>query len=338
MISYATASFSISDSSQVSEARRAAAAIAADLGCNETDQGRVALVVTELATNLVRHTTAGGELLLRPLSGAPSPGLELLSLDRGPGMWDLRECLRDGFSTAGSQGIGLGAISRLSSLFEVYTRPGEGTALLCQVWAQGKPPPPEPFELGVICLATRGEELPGDGWAVALQEERALFLVVDGVGHGPLAFQAADQARRAFASAGHLPLPELMNELHYALRATRGAAGALACLPRGGERLCYAGVGNISGALLGPEGGSSHLVSHNGTLGFEQPRVQEFESHWPEEALLVMHSDGLGTQWRMDRYPGLSARHPALIAGVLYRDFYRGRDDVTVLVARRRRG
>ena len=75
------------------------------------------------------------------------------------------------------------------------------------------------------------------------------------------------------------------------------------------------------------------MVSYNGTVGHEVRKIREFTYLWPKGGLLVMHSDGLGTQWRLDRYPGLIARHPSLIAGVLYRDFNRGRDDVTVLVA-----
>jgi hypothetical protein len=76
------------------------------------------------------------------------------------------------------------------------------------------------------------------------------------------------------------------------------------------------------------------MVSYNGTVGHEVRKIQEFTYQWPQQGLLVMHSDGLKTQWRLDRYPGLMHKHPSLIAGVLYRDFNRGRDDVTVLVAR----
>jgi len=50
--------------------------------------------------------------------------------------------------------------------------------------------------------------------------------------------------------------------------------------------------------------------------------------------MLVLHSDGLVSHWSLDAYPGLAARDPSLIAGILYRDFTRGRDDVTVVVAK----
>jgi len=56
------------------------------------------------------------------------------------------------------------------------------------------------------------------------------------------------------------------------------------------------------------------------------------------DAMLIMHSDGIGTRWDLERYPGLPQRHPALIAAVLYRDHARGRDDAGIVVAQRQRG
>jgi hypothetical protein len=76
------------------------------------------------------------------------------------------------------------------------------------------------------------------------------------------------------------------------------------------------------------------LVSHNGTIGVEVRRLQQFDYESPAEALLVMHSDGLQSRWSLEAYPGIMHRHPALIAGVLYRDYSRQRDDLTVCVVR----
>jgi hypothetical protein len=79
---------------------------------------------------------------------------------------------------------------------------------------------------------------------------------------------------------------------------------------------------------------TQYMVSHNGTAGHEATRFQEFAYPFPEGALLVMHSDGLATSWNMRSYPGMQSRHPAVIAGTLYRDASRNRDDVCVIVAR----
>jgi hypothetical protein len=108
---------------------------------------------------------------------------------------------------------------------------------------------------------------------------------------------------------------------------------AVATLDPGKREIRYAGVGNIAGAVVtGDE--TRSMVSHNGTLGHEVRKIQEFTYAWPQGALVIMHSDGLQTQWRLDRYPGLSTRAPSVIAGLLYRDFSRGRDDVTVAAVR----
>jgi hypothetical protein len=76
------------------------------------------------------------------------------------------------------------------------------------------------------------------------------------------------------------------------------------------------------------------MVSHNGIVGSNMRKVQEFTQAWQPGSLLVLCSDGLNTRWDLNRYPGLADRHPSVIAALLYRDFARRRDDVTVLVLR----
>ncbi len=98
----------------------------------------------------------------------------------------------------------------------------------------------------------------------------------------------------------------------------------------------YAAVGNISSALVAA-GAIRRMVSLPGTVGLQARRIQQFAYEWAPEAVLVMHSDGVATRWDLSAYPGLVLRHPSLVAGVLYRDFARHRDDATVLVVRRPR-
>lgn len=324
---------SILESSQTGEARRKAAALTSRLGFNEVKQSNVGIVVTEMANNLVRYAK-NGQLLLHPIEQAGIAGLEILSLDQGPGMDNLSECLRDGFSTAGTPGYGLGAIQRLSDLCEIYSVPDQGTAILCQFWA-GTPKPSRQakLEIGAVCLPKLGEEVSGDAWAVEQNDDRHLLLVSDGLGHGPLAAAASQEAIRIFqAHPDHSP-SELMEVVHAALRSTRGAALAIAEINLRKQTVNYTGIGNIAGCLFANERSTS-MVSHNGTVGHELRKIQTFSYPWATGGLLIMHSDGLRTQWRLDRYPSLIYRHPSLIAGILYRDFNRGRDDVTVLVVR----
>ena len=122
--------------------------------------------------------------------------------------------------------------------------------------------------------------------------------------------------------------------VHQALRSSRGAAVAIARIDRRRGKLTFAGVGNISARIYAGSETRQNLVSLNGTAGHQCDRIQEFNYAWPEDGLLILHSDGLSTGTGLESYPGLAARDPALIAAVLYRDFCRGRDDATVVVAK----
>ena len=337
----------VTETSQVGEARRAAAALAGRLGFNETEGGKVALVVTEAANNLVKHA-GGGALLLGALERDHVRGVEVLALDQGPGMSDLGRCVGDGFSTAGTPGTGLGAIVRLAGFFDIHSLPHVGTALLARLWSRSLPAHPNPsplgaepqrgecLEIGAVSLPRPGEQMCGDAWAVEQRPGRCRFLVADGLGHGPMAADAARQAVRVFRENARLDPAEILQTVHAALRSTRGAAVAVVEVNVEGQQVRCAGVGNISGTIC-TAGASRSLVSHNGTVGHALHKIQQFVYPFPPGALLVLHSDGLATSWRLDQYAGLAARHPSLIAGVLYRDFKRGRDDVTVIVARQER-
>ena len=320
------------EASQSGEARRLAVAMARHLGFDEAGQGRVALVVTEAGTNLVKHAK-GGELILRPAGEV----LEVLALDRGPGMADVGRFLVDGVSTAGSPGNGLGSIARHSGPLEIYSLPEAGTAMLIRL----APPPaagapaPGAMELGVVSVPYPGESECGDGWSVQEQDGRTLLLMADGLGHGPQAAEAAREAIRVFHERADRGPAEVIRAAQEPMRGTRGAALAIAAVDPIRREVPYAGVGNSSASIHAPNAARPvKLVSHNGTVGHERRKVQEFTYPWPPGALLVMHSDGLATHWRLDRYPGLAARHPGLVAGVLFRDARRGRDDATVLAAR----
>ncbi|GAB1541822.1 anti-sigma regulatory factor [Scytonema sp. NUACC21] len=324
----------ILEPSQAGEARRKAIVFASRLGFNETERGKVAIVVTEVANNLIRYAK-NGLLLLQAKTKNDVAGIEILALDSGPGMDNIDECLRDGFSTAGTPGNGLGAIARLSDFFDIYSLPNIGTALVAQLWADIIPynQLKDNLEIGVVCLPKTGEKVSGDAWGSHQETNKALLLVADGLGHGPLAAQASLEAVRIFQKNAFMTPRAIVEATHRALKSTRGAALAIAEIDFERQTVSYTGIGNIAGSILATVSRHS-MVSQNGTVGYEMRKIQEFTYPWSKGALLIMHSDGLKTQWRLEQYPGLLNKHPSLIAGILYRDFNRERDDVTVLVAR----
>jgi anti-sigma regulatory factor (Ser/Thr protein kinase) len=331
----AQTSLQVADISQIGECRRAAQRIAAAWRLGETSIGRVGIVATELATNLVRHG-GGGELLVQPLERGAHTDVELLAIDRGPGM-EVERCMRDGHSTGGTPGTGLGAIRRLSAVFGAYSQSGQGTVVLSRISRSDTGDQPDRgVQFGAICVPVAGEVECGDSWSIAEDQGRVATLVIDGLGHGPLAAVAAQAAVEAFRDNPLAPPQDTMHELHRRLSATRGAAAACAVLDVETSQVTYAGVGNISGILL-HDGTRKGLPSHNGTLGVALPRAKQFVYAWPPASIVVMHSDGVSARWNLAAYPGLSTLHPALIAGLLYRDLARARDDATIVVTSRQR-
>jgi anti-sigma regulatory factor (Ser/Thr protein kinase) len=321
----------IVDVSQVGEARRSAMAVASAAGFNETDTGKVAIGVTEAATNIIRHGK-GGKILLRSLEN----GVEMLAIDKGPGIANVAEALRDSRSTGGTLGIGLGAVARLAAVFEIYTGQGIGTAIFAEFrrsepaaeFNRGFQPV---LETGVAQSCYPGEHYCGDAWGL----RDSCLCVVDGLGHGIEAAKAARRAIEVFDDTGDLAPRDRVEAIHLALRSTRGAAVAIACIDVGQGLALFCGLGNIAGAIV-DKGRSRGLMSQNGTAGHEVGRIVQVDYSWSQGALLVLHSDGISAKWDLELYPGLSERHPALIAAVLFRDYRRGKDDATIMVARSR--
>jgi len=319
----------VSDASQVGAVRRSATQMAASADFNVAEQSHVALVATELASNLVRHATGGQVLLRSPGAG----GLELLSLDKGPGMTNVTQCLVDGYSTANGLGAGLGTMTRLATLWDIDSRPGVGTAVWLRMTSRQTASGPAAFDIGAICLPISGETVSGDAWGMRLTAEGGQIVVADGLGHGPFAAQASQQATRLLQDSAISTPQALLDAMHASMRETRGAAVSVAEINRARGDLRYAGVGNITGVLMTPQR-AQHLLCHSGIVGHQMPRTQTVTYPWTSQALLVLHSDGLKCRWNLSEYPGLIRRHPSVIAGVLYRDFTRGSDDVTIIVVR----
>ncbi|WP_020656934.1 ATP-binding SpoIIE family protein phosphatase [Massilia niastensis] len=322
----------ITHASDVAAARRAGQKLADSLGYSETRAGQLALIITEAATNILKHA-GEGEIHLGPAQSAAGVGIDVLALDKGPGIHDLAYSLTDGVSTAGTAGTGLGALRRLSDEFDVYSERGGGAVFFMRLWRDLPPPDPCGVEVGALWAPMAGEDECGDGWAVSCGRRGATLLAADGLGHGPEAARAAAAAIGALEKRPGSQAGELVHATHEALRITRGAALAAARIDFEHDELRFAGVGNIGGCVI--DGARRALVSHNGIVGHNMRKVQEFALPFPPGALCIMHSDGIQTQWGLERYPGLAGRSPALIAAILMRDYIRRRDDALVLVVRR---
>lgn len=320
------------DTSEVASARRVAIQCAEALRLTETETGKAALVTTELATNLVKHGD-GGSILFGSERGEAA--LVIIAIDKGRGIANMATAMRDGYSTAGSPGTGLGAIRRGATTIDVYSLPDKGTVVLCRVGPEEKRPLYDKprFILGGVCLPKAGEDIPGDDWTSASTHDSVTLSVADGLGHGPAAATASAAAVRVFSHGAEQPLERLLQDAHAELRSTRGAAVGIARIHAAQNRVDFAGVGNIAGTIVTDET-TRRVVSLNGIVGHEMRKVQTFSYPWTPGSVLVLQSDGISANWNAGSYPGLMQHEPLLIAAVLYRDYCRGTDDATVVVAK----
>jgi len=232
-------------------------------------------------------------------------------------------------------GTGLGIVRRVSREFDLYSTPGSGTIVSAAfVPAESaKMLSESPLKIGVVSEPIAGETECGDGWGTRVLADSVTCMVVDGLGHGVLAAEAAREAEKILASTKETSPSNILRDMHDALKKTRGAAAAIARIDLIRRLVIFAGVGNISATVVAPDTRRG-LASHNGTLGHHIGRSQEFTVPWNRDNILIMHSDGLSTRWDLDKYPGIRSKDPGMIAAVLHRDFSRLRDDVTVLVAK----
>ncbi|HSY01313.1 MAG TPA: SpoIIE family protein phosphatase [Acidobacteriaceae bacterium] len=318
----------ITDTSSVGEARRSALLTAQRIGFDETRSGEFALLATESSRNVLLHG-GGGQVVITGMKEGDHPVARIVAMDKGPGIANVPLAMTDGYSTAGTMGGGMGAMQRMATSLEIFTGRA-GTILLLEL---GQPASLDKLRIAGMAVPYPGERFCGDAWAFHHTADRTLVLLVDGIGHGWEAAEAAQEATTTFRKYADRAPGEILLSIHDALKKTRGAVAAIAEIRANEGTLTYAGVGNIS-AVVQSGNGSRSLVSHNGTLGMATSRIQEFKVDWPADAVLVLHSDGLHSRWDLSSYAGLIVRHPAVIGAVLLRDFRRQRDDASVVVVK----
>jgi anti-sigma regulatory factor (Ser/Thr protein kinase) len=321
----------VSEQTETSAARRAAVNLASDLRFNETETGKVAVVVTEMATNLLKHA-GSGQILICGQNEGTAPSLEVLAIDTGPGMTDPAACARDGYSTAGSSGTGLGAIARMSASSEVYSIPGQGT-IVRAVCRPSAGTPEGQLDVAGLSVPHPGELDCGDAFAVRQSGTQTLLLLADGLGHGLGAAEAARQAVTTFLRTAETQLTGIMQALHNGLRGTRGAAVAVVSINPEQSKLRFCGTGNVSCTLV--DGGEvRHCVSMHGIAGHQIRTPREFEYDWNARTMVVMTSDGISSHWDLRTMPGIWRQSAMMTAAAIWRAARRKNDDSTALVVK----
>lgn len=337
--------FNLPERSFASITKRDITKLAENWGFSETEVGKINIVVSELLSNLTKFSVHGGEMLIRPV-GQPVHTIEILCLDKGPGMSEPLRMLEDGVSTFGSQGEGLGAIKRQASVFDIYSLPNFGTVILVHVSKSSAVskiiPAPARLEVGYVMVPKPNETVCGDGFAISIQPNRTEILALDGLGHGTNANEASAQAIAAFRENLNLDPASRLRAIHHAIKRTRGAVGFTARISNG--TIEYCGIGNIIGKLYSQEASTiagpqyKSIISYNGILGYNIPTtLNNQQLDWVRNKTLILHSDGLKTRWELAKYPNLLRHHSTTIAAVLYLDHSRHSDDTLVVVCKAKR-
>lgn len=322
--------FGVEEPSAPAGVRRGITVLAERLGFAGERLGRVQLAATEAATNLAKHAVRG-EMLVRIVRDGNAAALEFVCTDHGPGIADVPRSRLGGYSTSGTLGLGLGSIERLADRSGLHSLPGVGTTLYArfrQPGAAAPSPPDQPF--AGLTRPIDGELECGDAYAAITAGGTVYAMLCDGLGHGPLAARAAQEAVQAMRETRLPARPaEMVERIHRRLRPTRGGAVAVAAAtPRYG-RVRYAGVGNISGWIVHQDARTG-MISVPGIAG-SHARIREQVYDLPPGGTVVLHSDGLTDRWDPAARPGVFDHDPLLTAATLLRDAGSRHDDRSVL-------
>lgn len=328
--------FLISESSSIYGTRVAICKAAAVLGFEETTVSEIAIVVTEIGTNLVKHCKTGGSIIMQSIVSKRSTELDVISFSDAPGMRNSDHLMQDGSSTSSTLGTGLGAIRRLSDRFDLYSTLTGGTAIGASFLTRSSIAKVGIFDVGGISVPKDGEIACGDQYSFVEFQEKLSVMVVDGLGHGIEASKAARKANEVFLKNYAKAPDEVIRLIHEELHSTRGAAVAIALIDRTKQTCLFCGIGNIS-AVIETGSQTQTLISVNGTAGYETRNLRLWPATWSSDSLLVMHSDGLSSSWTLEKYRGIESKRALLTAAVLVRDHRKKIDDCTVVAVKENR-
>ena len=332
---------SIEEEPQLVKVRHEIEKLAKEIGFSEKEIGEISIVVTELAENLIKHKTVNGKIIYSPITDEKRKGIEIVSVDEGPGIAKIEAVLEDGFSTTGSLGIGLGAVKRLMTEFTINSNVqkdslgGLGTRIVTRKYL---PFAREPEKVNkaftrysVFSKSKTDETYNGDNYFLHHYEDKTMIAVIDGLGSGRMAFEASLRARQFLVENYHAPLEEIIHGIHQSLRLTRGVAISIALISDTANTLEYVGIGNVMGRVYNSPT-PLNLVNYNGTLGIALQRFKVFSYPWQVGNIIILTTDGISTKYNFDKDPSLLKQHPIIIANAIFRDFSKTHDDATILV------
>ncbi|NCI49467.1 SpoIIE family protein phosphatase [Sediminibacterium roseum] len=335
MVNIIHTAYKAEDRSYFSILKKEIHAKAAAAGFTERKVGEIDIVVAELVSNLVRHG-GGGQLFVKLIEESEVQGIEIISVDSGPGIADVNRVMEDGVSTKGSLGQGLGAIKRLSQVFQVYSQRNWGTIVLVRVFNEEMPnfrKPPK-ADIRYLALPKPGEEYCGDRFISVTTPQHIKLFFGDGLGHGPEAEKAVTMACDAFQKFTDPDPVQIIRYLNSEVKKSRGLVGTAAVFDVKAATWRICGVGNISTRMYNGAVPKNHM-SYNGIIGLNVPNtLNAQESPYEKGQLLIMCSDGLKSRWDMLKFPSVLRYDYSVLLAALIKDFARHTDDMSVMACK----
>lgn len=304
---------------------------AVDFGLTLSRASEIDIIVAEMTSNLFKYAKSC-EILVGTFDNLNAPYLEIISIDRGPGMGNVNNMLQDGVSTSNTLGQGLGSIKRLSDTFEIYSQVGWGTIVLSRIYKKADDKNLRPkVTVRPLIVAKPGETTSGDGFYVKYADNSLKLILADGLGHGPDANHAINEAATAFKYFRGADPVEIIRHLHLSIKKTRGAVANVIVYDTAKVAWTSAGVGNISLRLINPLTIKNHL-SYNGIVGHNIPgTMSAYQYSGAEFALAVLCSDGIKSKWEINRHPQIGRYDLSILNAIIYKDFARKTDDMSVV-------
>lgn len=324
-------SFAANDRSYFSLLKKDIHHRAAEAGLTKQRLAELDLIVAEMTSNLFKYAEQG-ELLFGVVMDAEAPYVELLCIDSGPGMSNPSRMLIDGISTSNTMGHGLGSIQRLSDTFDIYSLPGWGTILLSRIYIKEKPAKRPSLLIRPLVVAKPGETLSGDGIVYKKTKDYIKFMICDGLGHGPEANKAINEAAMAFRVCPDVSPTETLRFIHSSIKKTRGMVANVVVYDFKSLTWSSAGIGNIAARWMSPTAVKHHM-SYNGIVGHNIPGSMSDQQYSSSDYnQLILCSDGYKTRWDLVKYPMIQKCDPAVLCAALYKDQARRTDDMSIII------
>ncbi len=298
--------------------------------------GIIDIAVSELTSNIIKHATKG-ELLYRFSIENEKKVFEILCIDSGPGIKDINHAMKDGVSTTKTLGQGLGALERLSNLFQIYSIVKWGTVCYCKIHADPHIAflDSAPVKFKALNIAKPGQTVSGDGFQVSVNNDYTKIFMGDGLGHGKEAHYAVQLAITNFKMCLDYDPVTIIKHIHDTVKKSRGLVGTVVIVDHRLKKWKICGVGNIATKIYDGVLNAKTYISYNGIIGLNVPvTLKNHELELGKQQCLIMASDGIKTRWDLAQFPAILRYDPLMLAAVIYKESARKNDDMSILIAR----